>query len=190
MIRRYGTAQFLLTLVLCAAVTVVAQARWPGRLPSPDGRYLLYSVPFEQGVNDGPQLWFENLSSKAKQMLFGISRTITAQWAPDSSGFFVNNEFSSDTTAAYIYDARTLERLDVGKAILAAYPDARKFTNGHAYFDIQRWQNAKRVIVVFHGHMDSVSPIVCFESEYNVGRDGSVTRLSDKSGLPGQAPCS
>jgi hypothetical protein len=111
---------------------------------------------------------------------FSISRFITAQWSPDSSAFFLNDEFASDRTDAYLYDVQTLDRLNVGKKIIAAYPNAKKFSRDHAYFEGERWQDAKHVTVRFRGHTGS--PVVCFDSRYIVTRDGSVKKLFETAG--------
>jgi hypothetical protein len=160
------------------------------RMASPNRRYVLYGVPFKEGFTENPQFWIQDNLSGKKTLLFGLSRTLTARWAPDSSAFAVNDEFSSDTTAAYIYAVPTLTRLNLGEKIIAAYPKDERFTNGHAYFEIEGWKDPKHVTVVFHGHADGESPMVCFELRYLVARDGSATKLSEVSGLPPKAPCS
>src|SRR4051812_5598873 len=177
-------------LLFAAAATTIAwsQALWSGRLESPDHRYVLYQVPFQEGITNGPQLWLENASSGSKQMLFELSRTITARWTPDSSAFAVNNEYASDGTDAYIYDIPTLSRMNVGEEILAAFPGAKRFAHDHSYFDIQSWQDPKHVLVRFHGHAGS--PVECFDSQYVVARDGKVTKVSEVSGPIGRLPCS
>lgn len=196
----FRTARFA-TVVWVSIMACMAQAplnimhlptngTWDTRLVSPDTRYVLYGVPFQEGVNDSPQLWLQESSSDRKQLLMKLSRTLSAQWAPDSSAFSINNEFSSDTTNAFIYDVRTLERISVGERILAVDPAAKRFSNGHSYFDIESWPDTKHVIVRFHGHVESESPVICFDSRYNVSRDGAVTKLSEQSGTPGRVPCS
>ena len=171
-------------------VSTVPQAKsWSGRLPSLDGRYVLYGVAFEPGVNDSPQLWIQQTFTGTKRLLFNLSRTITAQWAPDSTAFFVNDEFASDGTEAYIYEVPSFNRLKVSQNILAADSSARNYARGHAYFDADGWLGSKRIAVRFHGHTDN-SPVTCFEFRYIITRDGTVTKGAEVVGPIGQVPCS
>ena len=91
----------------------------------------------------------------------------------------MSNIWASDSTRAYIYDANTLQRWDLAGRILAADPAARRFADGHAYFDPERWENAQQVIVRFHGHTDQ-APVVYFEFRYRVSRAGAVVKLSQR----------
>jgi hypothetical protein len=124
-------------------------------LPSPDGLRVLYGIPFQKGVNDGPQLWFEDARTKQRQLLITPGGTLSAFWSPDGTAFVVDTAIS-DQAQTYIYDAVTLARLDVGREILAADPSASRFVPGraHAYFTPERWEN-NGVIVRFHGHTDN-----------------------------------
>jgi len=149
------------------------------RLASPDGSHILYGVPYQSGLNDGPQLWIEDTRTRQRQMLLNIGGTLSAVWASDGKAFSVQDNWASDSARAYIYDAETLQRLDLGGGILSADPGAKRFADGHAYFDLDRWQDAQHVIVHFHGHTDR-APVLCFDFRYRVSRAGSVEKLSER----------
>ena len=72
------------------------------RLASPDGSLTLYGVPFQKGVNDGPQLWLEDGRTHQRQKLLDISDGISAGWSPDGMKFYVQDHSSSSSTESYI----------------------------------------------------------------------------------------
>lgn len=147
------------------------------RLASPDGSRILYGVPYQSGINDGPQLWIEDTRTHQRNMLLSIGSTLSAVWSPDGSAFSVEDRFASDSARTYLYDAQTLRRLDTAGRIEAFEPDTERFTIGHAYFDLDRWEGSQNVIVRLHGHTDKM-PVVCFDLRYRVSRAGAVTKLS------------
>jgi hypothetical protein len=149
------------------------------RLASPDGSRILFGMPYQNGVNDGPQLWIEDTRTHQRKMLLSINGTLSAVWSADGSAFSVQDHCASDSARAYIYDANTLQRLDLADRILAADPGAERFAKGHAYFDLERWDTAQEVIVHFHGHTDQ-PPVACFDFRYRVSRAGSVEKLSER----------
>ena len=149
------------------------------RLPSPDGLRVLYGVPYQRGVNDGPQLWIEDLRTHQRNQLLSISDTLGAMWSADGSAFAVLDHSASDSATTYIYDANTLRSLDVAGPILAADPGATRFAEGHAYFDLERWETEERVTIRFHGHTDE-PPVTCFDFRYRVSRVGAVEKLSGR----------
>src|ERR1051326_185640 len=148
-------------------------------LPSPDGAHTLYGEPFQDGKNNGPQLWITDNSTGARQLLLTLGGTMQAFWSPDSKAFAVNDRWASDSENAYIYDTETLKRQNVGEDILAADPESRHFTNAHAYFHVERWDGPAHVIVRFNGHTDE-APVQCFELQYRVSRTGVVEKLSER----------
>lgn len=201
-----GTAMkgWLAPVVVCAAIcvptAVLAQENptptlelpWGPvtRLASPDGSRILFGVPYQKGVNNGPQLWFEDTRTKQRQMLMSIGGTLSAFWSPDGTAFVVNPSIS-DQAKAYVYDAVTLARLDLGHEILAADPSWSRLGPGtaHAYFTPERWEGNWQVVVRFHGHTD-FAPILCFTSLYRVNRAGTVEKLSENVVHSGPAnPC-
>jgi hypothetical protein len=158
------------------------------RLASPDGSHVLYGVPFRESVNEGPQLWIENMRTHRRHMLLSIPDTLSAAWASDGSAFYVQDHVASDETFSFIYDTDTLRRLDLAASILASDPAARRFADGHAHFDVDGWQGAGQVIVHFYGHTDE-PPVSSFDFRYQVSRAGDVVKLSQRVCVFGQTGC-
>jgi hypothetical protein len=148
-------------------------------LPSPDGAHTLYGVEFQDGKNDGPQLWIRDNSTGASKLLLTFGGTMQAFWSPDGKAFSVNDHWASDRESAYIYDTETLKRQNVGEDILAADTESRHFTNAHAYFQVERWDGPAHVFVRFQGHTDE-APVRCFEFQYRVSRTGVVEKFSGR----------
>ena len=148
-------------------------------LPSPDGAHTLYGVEFQDGKNDGPQLWIRDSSTGASKLLLTLGGTMQAFWSPDGKAFSVNDHWASDRESAYIYDTETLKRQNVGEDILAADTESRHFTSAHAYFQVERWDGPAHVFVRFQGHTDE-APVRCFEFQYRVSRTGVVEKLSGR----------
>jgi hypothetical protein len=149
------------------------------QLASPDGSRLLFGVPYQSGINDGPQLWIEDTRTHQRNMLLSIAGTLSAVWSPDGSAFSVQDHFASDSARTYIYDANALRRLDTAGRIQVVDPGMERFASGHAYFDLERWDGAQNVIVRLHGHTDQ-PPVVCFDLRYRVSRTGGVAKLSQR----------
>jgi dipeptidyl aminopeptidase/acylaminoacyl peptidase len=150
------------------------------RLSSPDGRYVLFGREYDQKANKPPELWIEDTRTSRRTRLLELNGTASAAWSPDGTAFYVNNRWASDSENACIYDAATLQRIDLGKAIVDNDREARRFANGHAYFEVDRWQGSQNVAVRFHGHSDE-APVVCFELRYDVSRTSSVKKLSQRT---------
>ena len=171
------------TVFVVAVVALTpAAALGPGeRMVSPNGAYVLFAT--------APQLWLEDTHTHQRRKVLDVTlQTLTLAWAPDSSAFAVNDRFASDIEMAYLYDVKTLERLDLRPRILAAYPDASRFVPGqdtapHSYCHVVRWLDAQHVDVRLHGHTDgvrvgaSIRPGDCFELRFRVSRDGAVKDL-------------
>lgn len=85
----------------------------------------------------------------------------------------------SDEEEACIYDAATLQRLDIGARIQAEDPQSRPFANGHAYYRVTRWEGNEAMAVSFFGHTDD-APVQCFTFRYRVTKRGAVTKLSQR----------
>jgi len=159
------------------------------QIASPDGSHILYGVPYQSGVNDTPQLWMEDVRTQQRHMLLSIAGTLTAVWSPDGSAFSVEDHRASDSTRSYIYDASTLQRLDLADRILESDPGVKRFAAGHAYFAVDRWQGAAQVVVRLHGHTDR-DPVVCFDFRYRVSRSGAVEKRSQRAvPMDGKNPC-
>ncbi len=148
-------------------------------LPSSDGALTLYGVEFQDGKNDGAQLWIRDNSTGASRLLLTLGGSMQAFWSPDGKAFSVNDHWASDRESAYIYDTETLKRQNVGEDILAADPESRHFTNAHVYFQVERWDGLAHVFVRFQGHTDE-APVRCFEFQYRVSRTGVVEKLSER----------
>jgi hypothetical protein len=156
------------------------------RLVSPDGAYALV------GRKQEAQLWLEDIRAHQQQMVFTVTvQTLTLAWAPDSAAFIANDRGSSDVEFAYIYDVKTLNRLDLLSRIFAADATIARYVQGpktapHSYCRALRWLDARHVEVQLHGHTDgtwngtSVRPGDCFDLRYRVGRDGAVQKLSQR----------
>ena len=157
-------------------------------LPSPDGAHTLYTVEFQNGNNNGPQLWIRNNSTSKSKLLLTLGGTMQAFWSPDGKAFSINDHWASDRENAYIYDTETLKRQNVEEDILAADPKSRDFKNAHAYFQIERWDGPANVFVRFQGHTDE-APVQCFEFQYRVSRSGVVEKLSESVDTTDQNPC-
>jgi hypothetical protein len=155
------------------------------QLVSPDGAYALFG-----GDAALCQLWLEDRRTHERKTVFRVTlQTLTLAWSPDSAAFIANDRAVSDLEYAYIYDVKTLVRLDLRSRILAADAEAARFVPGHntaphSYFHAIRWLDARHVEVQLHGHTDgtqvgtSVRPGDCFDLRYRVARDGTVEKLS------------
>lgn len=168
-------------------------------LLSPDGAYALV------GGDSQPQLWLEDKRTRERKMVFQVTlQTLTLAWSPDSAAFIANDRMVSDIQVAWIYSVPKLTRLDLRARIVAADPEAIRFTPGenrtvHSYVHAIRWLDAKHVEVQLHGHLDdeirvgnAIKPGHCFDLRYRIGTNGSVRKLSrrvveisDKTGCDG-----
>ena len=158
------------------------------RLLSPDGSLILYGVPFRKDVNGGPQLWLEDARTHQRQKLLDISDGVSAGWSPDGTKFYVQDHSSSSSTESYIYDTRSLKRVDLGALIRKSDSSISRFTSGHAYFLMERWESPQTVIVHFYGHTDT-PPVVCFDLRYRVKFSGTTTKLQQHVFPPGSKFC-
>jgi hypothetical protein len=158
------------------------------RLASPDGSLILYGVPFQKGGNEGPQLWLEDARTHQRQKLLDISDGVSAGWSPDGTEFYVQDHSSSSSTESYIYDARSLKRVDLGALIRRSDSSISRFASGHAYFDMERWESLETVIVHFYGHTDE-PPVVCFDLRYRVKLSGTTIKLEQHVFPPGSKSC-
>jgi hypothetical protein len=158
------------------------------RLASPDGSLILYGVPFQKGVNKGPQLWLGDARTDQRQKLLDISDGVSAGWSPDGTKFYVQDHSSSSSTESYIYDARSLKRVDLGALITKSDSSISRFASGHAYFDMERWESPEAVIVHFYGHTDE-PPVVCFDLRYRVKFSGTTTKLEEHLFPPDSKGC-
>jgi hypothetical protein len=182
-------ARATLFLLVCGAAVAqpgVVSLREPygaaNPLVSPDRAYALFgSDPADA------QLWIEDLRTHQRRMVFRVTlQTLTLAWSPDSDAFVANDRAASDIETAWLYDAKSLERLDLRRLILAADPAAAQFCDPavHSYVHASRWQDASHVAVRLFGHTNGVRmgnairPGDCFHLRYRIGRDGVVQKVA------------
>lgn len=167
------------------------------RLPSPDGRFVLVgtTVRTDLPTQKCPacysletKLWIEDDASHVRRLLLAPGSSAEAGWSPDGSAFFVNDREASDEEFAYLYGTGDLEKFDLERVIMAADPGARRFLNGHFYFDVDRWLNKDTVQVSLRGHTDE-APVKCFLLLYRVSRSGTIQKLSQREGLVDRTFC-
>jgi hypothetical protein len=160
---------------------------WTSRLPSPDRRYALVGTTVRTDLPTvkcpacyslEAKLWLENTSSHARTLLLSPGSSASAGWSPDGSAFFVNDREGSNQESAYIYLTESLKKLDLDDRILAVDPGAERFVQGHAYFEVNRWQGNGAVEVWLSGHTDE-APVQCFLLRYRVSRSGIAEKLSE-----------
>jgi hypothetical protein len=166
------------------------------QLVSPDGTHGLF------GNDRAAQLWLEDTRTHRRWLVLTATvQTLTVAWSPDSAAFIVNDRATSDLESAYLYDGKTLVRLDLRRRILAVDPQAVRFLPGvntapHSYLHAIRWLDSRQVEVQLHGHTDGIQngetflPGECFDLRYRVTRDGVVQKLSERvSAIDGRKGC-
>jgi hypothetical protein len=152
------------------------------QLVSPNGAYGLFGIQSAKGPDNA--LWLEDRRTQERKVVFSVTvQTLTLAWSPDSAAFIANDRALSDVENAYIFDVKTLDRLDLTARITAnAGPGAARFLkdqNQHSYFHATRWLDARHVEVQLYGHTD-FGGSECFNLRYRVGRDGEVRKLSQR----------
>jgi hypothetical protein len=173
------------SLVLFVAAAIGLAAFGPGeRLVSPNREYVLI------GSDREPQLWLDEVRTHQRRKVMDVTlQTMMVSWSPDSSAFAVSDRDVSDRELAYIYDVKTLERLEIRPRILAAYPETDQFVPGpdrapHSYCHVMRWLDPQHVEVRLYGHTDGVRVGTtwhvgdCFDLRFRVSREGEVKELS------------
>jgi len=167
-------------------------------LVSPDGLWALF------GDYPRSQLWLEDRRTHDRRKVFDVTvQTLSLAWSPDSTAFIANDRVVSDVEIAYIYDVKTLDRLDLRSRIVAADPGSVRFfvpgqipaapspaanakvpTTSHVH--AIRWRDATHVEFQLYGHTGgvrvgkTVRPGDCFDLRYRVARDGAVRKLSQR----------
>jgi hypothetical protein len=188
--KKRSTWRFILLLawlqVLSLIFTVSAQQLSSGsvlelpsditkKLLSADGSYVLYGVPYQSGINSGPQLWIEETSNGDRKMLHSVGSTLSAAWSHDGTAFYVDDHLASDSTRSYLYEMPSLRRLDVANQITDN--EASRLAKGHVYFEVEHWEGNDSVQVHLHGHTDE-NRVNCFDFRYVVTRLGEVKKIS------------
>jgi len=161
------------------------------RLPSPDGRFVLVGTTVRTDLPTqkcptcyslDTKLWIEDNASHARRLLLAPGSSAEAGWSPDGSAFFVNDREASDEEFAYLYGTGDLKKVDLEKVIMDADPGAKRFFNGHFYFDVDNWLNKDTVQVSLRGHTDK-APVKCFLLRYRVSRSGVIQKLLQRERL-------
>ncbi len=110
-----------------------------------------------------------------------VRRTVQIGWAPTGSAFFLNDDFVSDESCAYLYLPAEDRHFDIGALLDEKFPQDRRFEeNSHDYIDGVRWISADTIVVRRYGHFDQYVPggnqfSVC----YTVSTTGKAIRLSE-----------
>jgi hypothetical protein len=132
----------------------------------------------------------EQLRSESDEWLVWVREKAAQRrvWSPDRSAFYVNERLGSDSALAYVYEASTLERINVRDAIFKADSAAASAAKGHVYFEIEQWQGSQHALARLHGHTDQF-PVSCFEFRYEISRTGEVLKLSEHVATASAAGC-
>jgi len=176
---------FLLLVAFGAAQAFAQQSEMP--LSSPDHSHSLFTT-------DPWKLRIEDVRTHERKLVVEGDRP-AAGWSPDSAAFFVNYNVASDLALSYLYTAATLDRIDVRDRIVHSDPHAGRFAGDHDYFSAVSWIDVRHVVVSFKGHTLTHSgntltrPLVCFDLRYRIGLDGSVERLSERTGPASSRLC-
>jgi hypothetical protein len=171
----------------CAAYAFAAEPARVLQLPygsrtelaSPDRRFVLYGLPYQHGVREGPELWIRNRRTGERRLLLQVSGTARAEWAPDGSAFYIADRLASDSALSYVYDADGRKPLDVRDILLKADPRLQPFATGHVYVNTVKWLDSRTLLVSWFGHTDD-APVRCFQFRYKVDRTGKVRKLSGR----------
>jgi len=168
-------------------------------LISPDGVFALFGSDAASC-----QLWLEGRRTHERKMVLRATlQTLTVAWSSDSTAFIANDRATSDVEIAWVYEAKTLDRLDLRSLIVATDPGSARFlvpgqiniapaaeanakvpTTSHVH--AIRWLDALHVEAQLVGHTtgvrvgESIQPGDCFDLRYRIGRDGSVQKLSQR----------
>jgi hypothetical protein len=168
-------------------------------LVSPDGVFALFGSDAASC-----QLWLEDRrTQERKRVLRATLQTLTLAWSSDSAAFIANDRATSDVEIAWVFEAKTLARLDLRSLIVAADPGSARFfvpgqiniasaaqanakvpTTSHVH--AIRWLDARHVEAQLVGHTagvrigEAIQPGDCFDLRYRIERDGAVQKLSQR----------
>jgi len=149
------------------------------RIPSPDRKWtLVFECPNHCAER---RLWIEDGKSHTRRLVGEYERDLSVSWAPNSKSFFVDDEYGSNGTLAYIYDADNLKKTELAMLLEAADPKTTGLLKaGHSYLKAKRWLSSQDLLVILYGHFDEHHPRA-FTVLYRVDRDGRVVKLSESS---------
>ena len=145
------------------------------RVPSPNKKWVLV---FECPKNCSERLLsIEDDVSHTKRLVAKYERNLDVSWSPDGTRFFVTDDYGSDGSLSYVYDAISLKRTDLAHLLVASNPDAAKFLKaGHAYLRALQWLGPRELLVHLGGHFDEPPPRG-FSFQYRINLNGRVDRL-------------
>lgn len=146
------------------------------RIQSPDRKWsLILEAPGDQR-----RLWIENTASHAKRLVNAFNRSASLSWAPDSRLFFVNDEWGSNGTDAYVFETSSLKKTDLADLLAAQYPAiVADYRNaGHVYFEAVRWLGPHVLLVRLTGHFDE-PPTREFTFRFQLDLDGAVRKIAE-----------
>lgn len=149
------------------------------RIPSPNGKWtLIFECPNECADR---KLWIEERASRTRRFVKEYERDLEISWTPDSRFFFVNDEYGSDGSRCYVYDAVDLKVTDMAALLASGNSDATKFLKaGHSYLKAKSWISLRELLVILYGHFDNPPP-KGFTIRYRVALIGRVQKLSQDS---------
>ncbi len=149
---------------------------------SPDGSFTLKMKDCRPNqVQCDKRLWMVNNRTSIQKALIDVQRTARVGWAPSGSAFFLNDDFASNVSCAYLYIPGKDKHFDLGKLLDRAFPDDRHFEDdSHHYINGVQWISIDTVLVKRGGHFNRYVPggnefAVC----YSVSTTGKVLRLSE-----------
>jgi hypothetical protein len=146
-----------------------------GRVPSPNRTWtLVFECPKDCAER---MLSVEESASHTKRLVGKYERNLNVSWSPDGGKFFVTDNYGSDGSLSYVYDAISLKRTDLAALLVASNPGADKFLKaGHAYLKAKQWLGPRELLVVLEGHFDEPPPRG-FSFQYRINLNGRVDRL-------------
>lgn len=152
-------------------------------IPSPDRKWML---TFECPGYSGPRrLWIEQSAVHKRRAVREFERSASISWSPDSRSFFVTDDWGSNGSASYVYDAVTLKVTDLANVVVAKDARAREYLRaGHSYLQAKRWINSHELLVRLFGHFYEPPPRGfrgSFTLQYRVDLKGTVEKISERS---------
>jgi hypothetical protein len=149
---------------------------------SPDGSFTLQTEGCKHNpINCDRRVWVQNNRTHERKLLIELQRTGLIGWAPLGSAFFLNDDFGSNESSAYLYFPAENRNFDIGTLLDQKFPQDLRFEeNSHHYVDGIRWVGKDAILVKRHGHFDQyVSGGNEFAICYLVNTQGEVSRLSE-----------
>ncbi len=121
----------------------------------------------------------QNNRAHSRKLLVDLQRTALIGWVDSGSAFFMNDDFSSNESNAYLYFPAEGRNVDIGALLDQKFPQDRHYEeNSHHYINVIRWISTDTILVKRYGHFDTyVSGGNEFAICYLVKTEGEVKRL-------------